>query len=68
MIGAEMDFNSVLLAIGVTDCAMPSTSFHETPRDTAPTSVTDASSELTTRADPTFTFLRARWMLFESSC
>ena len=68
MIGAESDFSSVLLAIGVTDCATPSTSFHETPRDAAPISVTDANSELTTRADPTFTFFRARWMLLESSC
>ena len=60
MIGAERDFSSELLAIGVTDCATPSTNFHDTPRDTAPTKVTEASSELTTRAEPTFTFLRAR--------
>jgi hypothetical protein len=60
MIGADIDFSSELLAIGVTDWATPSTNFQETPRVNAPISVTEASSELTTRADPTLTFLRAR--------
>ena len=60
IIGAESDCNSALLAMGVTASATPCTNFHETPSPSAPKSVTDASSELTTRTDPTFTFLRAR--------
>ena len=60
MIGAESDWISALLAIGVTACAIPCTNFHEIPSARAPKRVTDARREPTTRTDPTRTFLRAR--------